>query len=915
MDLLSARRESHQTRNGINYDIRFGNDGVFLEPTDAFNKMMGGMTAPEQTGEDLFSFTGSDVVDTAKAAGRAVAGGVQDAVTGVVGLADDIGTAIDDKLGGLGYIDLGPNGLEYTREKVEGAPRLDELFEAGLQELGVKVPQGDSPVEAMARSLVQFGAGMVAAPIRGAGYVNTMLRGGFADALFDPEEGNLSTLLKDFGLDGAVLDFLDSKVDEEASAEQRLTARLKQTLEGAGISLPIDFIVQGFKTVRSDEGAVEIIRNKLITAGDAAEARIADRAGETTLYSGVDPTIPVDKALVAARNALLTREEKGVRRVSEIATADATNKTGRPRVKHVQQYVDEFAVERHGRSLDQYNDADFATAVSDAASEIRYQLTTPTSGKGWYDKDIVMTFDMISQIPGLESLRDNETHRVIWSAIAGATSNGNKVPLNSKIATAQMLEYLKNGKLLESPPAPGSTVQGIPDAGFGRRGPAVAKGLTLINFLINKYGEEGFADWWLSPHSLGELTALRKEAGFSGPPSGLSGGKDAMFIGARILGDKTGQFSLNINGLEGTTKDVWFTRGYHRYFGTLGDATKTDRYGEELTQPKNASERRRMEEFVRQVQTELSDLNLSEQDIQAIMWYYEQALYTDLGVRSIPESFSEGIGKLDGQAGIRVQRGDVDEITAEPGTTLPGFREVSTKQRTVRADRRLSDLNRAEGDETPSGPYTARSGGDDGAGRVLEPNPAVQTRYETAGLNIPRITQADASASQQYNSDMVAAMADHPMGAQVEIKSAKDLSGMQLFRTEGGSGFAIKPDGDIVAVFAGPNKAKSSSYAMLQAAIDMGGKKLDAFNTYLPDIYETVGFRPVSRLKWNDAFAPDNWNKETFKKYQNGEPDVVFFVYDPNYFGDADYNSLPVFTDYDEAAAVQDKVLRDMGGD
>ena len=102
---------------------------------------------------------------------------------------------------------------------------------------------------------------------------------------------------------------------------------------------------------------------------------------------------------------------------------------------------------------------------------------------------------------------------------------------------------------------------------------------------------------------------------------------------------------------------------------------------------------------------------------------------------------------------------------------------------------------------------------------------------------------------------------------------------------------------------------------MLQAAVDMGGKKLDAFNTYLPDIYETVGFRPVSRLKWNDAFAPDNWDKETFKQFQNGEPDVVFFVYDPNYFGDADYDSLPVFTDYDEAAAVQDKALRDMGGE
>jgi len=120
----------------------------------------------------------------------------------------------------------------------------------------------------MARGLVQFGAGMTIAPIRGAGYVNTMLRGGFADALFDPEEGNLSTLLKEFGLDGAVLDFLDSEVDDEASAEQRLTARLKQTIEGAGISLPIDFIVQGFKALRSEEGASEIIRNKLTTVKD-----------------------------------------------------------------------------------------------------------------------------------------------------------------------------------------------------------------------------------------------------------------------------------------------------------------------------------------------------------------------------------------------------------------------------------------------------------------------------------------------------------------------------------------------------------------------------------------------------------------------------------------------------------------------
>ena len=50
MNLLEARRQSHDIRNGVTYDIRFGNDGVVLEPDNTFANMMGGMTAPEQTG-------------------------------------------------------------------------------------------------------------------------------------------------------------------------------------------------------------------------------------------------------------------------------------------------------------------------------------------------------------------------------------------------------------------------------------------------------------------------------------------------------------------------------------------------------------------------------------------------------------------------------------------------------------------------------------------------------------------------------------------------------------------------------------------------------------------------------------------------------------------------------------------------
>jgi hypothetical protein len=157
---------------------------------------------------------------------------------------------------------------------------------------------------------------------------------------------------------------------------------------------------------------------------------------------------------------------------------------------------------------------------------------------------------------------------------------------------------------------------------------------------------------------------------------------------------------------------------------------------------------------------------------------------------------------------------------------------------------------------------------------------------------------------------MVEAMRDHPFGAAVEIKSPEDLATMRTFRTEGGGGFAIKDDGDVVAVF-GNGSEPRSAYPMLQAAVDAGGKKLDAFNTVLPDIYMTVGFKPVARLAWNDEFAPPNWDKATFGEFNNGEPDIVFFVHDPNYFEPAnfDMNTVPLADDYDGAVALQDAAL------
>lgn len=166
------------------------------------------------------------------------------------------------------------------------APRTEDGSKT-IPDLPEVSAENASGAENLLRGLVQFGAGAAAAPIRGAGMAAQMGRGAVADALFDPEDGNLSTVLKEFGLENAVLDFLDSKVGEEAAAEERLQARVKQSLEGAGLGALVDGAIAGFRAIRSDKGLVETVRQSLANTGIKAKAAFdaIPVPDGTTLYS------------------------------------------------------------------------------------------------------------------------------------------------------------------------------------------------------------------------------------------------------------------------------------------------------------------------------------------------------------------------------------------------------------------------------------------------------------------------------------------------------------------------------------------------------------------------------------------------------------------------------------------------------
>ncbi|MEE6207235.1 MAG: hypothetical protein VZR95_04185 [Alphaproteobacteria bacterium] len=122
-------------------------------------------------------------------------------------------------------------------------------------------------------------------------------------------------------------------------------------------------------------------------------------------------------------------------------------------------------------------------------------------------------------------------------------------------------------------------------------------------------------------------------------------------------------------------------------------------------------------------------------------------------------------------------------------------------------------------------------------------------------------------------------------GEQVWQYTPEEYAKMRTFLTDDGKvGFAIKDDGDVVSVFSN-NGPRGAADSIMQAATSVGGKKLDAYDTFLPEIYSRHGFKVTSRDPWNNEFASKTWDKAKMRNFNLGEPDVVYMQYDPNYYG------------------------------
>ncbi len=149
-----------------------------------------------------------------------------------------------------------------------------------------------------------------------------------------------------------------------------------------------------------------------------------------------------------------------------------------------------------------------------------------------------------------------------------------------------------------------------------------------------------------------------------------------------------------------------------------------------------------------------------------------------------------------------------------------------------------------------------------------------------------------------------AALRENARPGFLSIHSPEELAQNRLFLTpDGKAGYALTPQGDLQNVFRNPGGIEGAGRAAVHEAVqEKGARTLDAYDGFLPDLYEQEGFQRVGQMAWNDDFAPDGWDYK-----ENGRPDVVFMATNP-----VPGVEVKTFTDWDEAKAYSREVSRPM---
>ena len=429
----------------------------------------------------------------------------------------------------------------------------------------------------------------------------------------------------------------------------------------------------------------------------ANELRVPPVSEEDVAYSLEDDVGPTTGLTKTSRTTWIRTREKGLRVKRKLDVL------GRVLTAHYKKvYEDPLTLTK---------EADFNLAANILSAEIKYQLQQEKTGEGWYGIDVEDAYDITEEI--IPTIKDRNLN-IIHAFVSAILSNDRLVDVNWRNSTVVIKAYADTGIIPYRDPDTNMQF------GYG----VMAQQLRMLNNMLQDWGPAPVADWLMSEHTVRELDSVRREYGGMGHQADLLGGANEIYLGAEVIGPKTGIFFLNIMGISelsrearettnALTIDKWATRTINRIIGRMTDPEHGDWTGELsevglIDKPRSPAERALFQRLYVEagrrnglVKTR-ADGTIDYTDSQAVPWFFEQQLFTALGAPSTPLGFSDGARKALNQY--------------NEGRIPRRYRKNAIQQTNERAVREVSALSKAtvpiEGaQESLTAPEQPASGG------------------------------------------------------------------------------------------------------------------------------------------------------------------------------------------------------------
>jgi hypothetical protein len=422
---------------------------------------------------------------------------------------------------------------------------------------------------------------------------------------------------------------------------------------------------------------------------------------------------------------------EGTRASLKVMQGEPPKIKGKVTVDRVGKYFDDEVQKKFKRELDYNNPKDFARAVMSASGEVTYQLQQENSGLDWYEEDVQRAFKETQKvIPSLSDPRE----RVLFSVVAGIMSPQTTARDNWNIAAKAFQHYKATGDVPGVNPETGGLWQG------GTQSANKKIQLEFLDRMIKDLGVNESLEWLTSDHTVKEINQFRQKYG--NIKSGIDGKASDMRPGLYAFGPKVGPFVGNLNGIHDVTVDKWMTRTFNRYFGTMLDSD--GKIVDAPTEP----QRRAIKQLVNQV---AQNAGIKPYQVQSLLWFYEQKLFTKLGAQSPSYGFSDGARKFSEAAGIR--GGEAGKPTAEKADVSIEGRAQVPKQLPIEAVERIArlrstagsiesgrlpkqTLRQGEQDARPTEPAVRPSGRGDERGAEVQPERTGDGRGRDQGRSL-----------------------------------------------------------------------------------------------------------------------------------------------------------------------------------